>query len=357
MNRILLVGDAGSIHLQRISAFLSSQGHEVHVATFTETLIDGATMHILPRAGRAKFGYLKGVWALRRVARQIQPDVCNAHYITSYGVVALLAGLKPLVLTAWGSDLLVNLDRGFLFRLVTKLTFLRAKALILVAGHMLAKVERLLPSAMRVEIIPFGVDCALFSYVARPPSVSGAPLRLVSTRNLAQIYRIDTIIDAVASLVAGGCDATLDVIGSGALDNHLRQSASADELGERICFLGRVEHTALPIHLQKADIFLTASVSDGNNVSLNEAMAAGTFPIASDIPANRQWITHGENGLLFPVGNSNALKEAILRAANDPHFRASACTINREIAEKRADWNVNARAMEILLLQQAGGKL
>jgi glycosyltransferase involved in cell wall biosynthesis len=357
MKRILLIGDAGSIHLQRISAFLGSQGHEVHVATFAETSIDGAKMHILSRVGKAKFGYLQGVWALRRVARQIQPDVCNAHYITSYGLVAALAGLKPLALTAWGSDLLVNLDRGFLFQAVTKLTFLRAKALILVAGHMRGKVERLLPSAMRVEDIPFGVDCALFNYMERLPTAEGAPLRLVSTRNLAPIYRIDTIIDAVAALVADGCNATLDVVGSGELDGHLRRSASASELGDKIRFLGRVEHAALPRYLQKADIFLTASVSDGNNVSLNEAMAAGAFPIASDIPANRQWITHGKNGLLFPVGDSNALKEAILQASNDPGFRASACATNRQIAQERADWNANARAMENLLLQIAGGVL
>lgn len=356
MKRILLVGDADSIHLQRFAGFLSSRGHDVHVATFAEALIDGATMHLLPRAGKTKFGYLKGIWALRRVASQIHPDVCNAHYITSHGLVAALAGLKPLVLTAWGSDLLVNLDRGFWFRVITRFAFFRAKALILVAGHMRAKVERLLPNAMRVEIIPFGVDCALFNYVERQPAPSGSPLRLVSTRNLDPIYRIDTIIDAVAALVAEGCDATLDVLGSGELDNDLRRSASAEELGERICFFGRVEHTALSMHLQKADIFLTASLSDGNNVSLNEAMAVGTFPIASDIPANRQWIAHGENGLLFPVGNSNALKEAILRAASDPDFRASACAINREIAEKRADWNLNARAMESLLLQKASGK-
>lgn len=357
MKRILLVGDAGSVHLQRFSAFLCAQGHELHVATFAENSIEGAKMYFLPRAGKAKFGYLKGVWALRRAARQIQPDVCNAHYITSYGLVAALAGLKPLVLTAWGSDLLVNLDRGVLFQALTKLTFLRAEALILVAGHMRGKVERLLHSAMRVEDIPFGVDCALFNYVERSPAVAGTPLRLVSTRNLAPIYRIDTIIDAAAALVAEGQNVTLDVIGSGELDDNLRQSPSAAALGDKLRFLGRVDHSALPGHLQKADIFLTASVSDGNNVSLNEAMAAGAFPIASDIPANRQWITHGENGLLFRVGDSNNLKKAILRAARDPGFRASASVINREIAEKRADWNANARAMEALLLRESVGEL
>lgn len=357
MKRILLIGDAGSIHLQRISTFLGSQGHEVHVATFAETPIDGAKMHFLPRAGTAKVGYVRGVWALRRLAAQIRPDVCNAHYITSYGLVAALAGVRPLVLTAWGSDLLVNLDRGLLFQIVTKFTFVRAKALVLVAGHMRSKVERLLPKTMRVKDIPFGVDCALFAFAERPSVMAAAPVRLISTRNLAPIYRIDTIIDAAAAVVADGHNVTLDVIGSGELDDTLRRSASAASLGDRIRFLGRVEHIALPGHLQKADIFLTASVSDGNNVSLNEAMAAGAFPIASDIPANRQWITHRENGLLFPVGDLNALKEAILQATGDRDLRASACAINRQIVQERANWDVNASAMETLLIQMADGEL
>ena len=59
---------------------------------------------------------------------------------------------------------------------------------------------------------------------------------------------------------------------------------------------------------------LSASRSDGSSISLLEAMACGCPRWFPDIPGNREWVTPGENGWLFPLDNAEALAAAILNA-------------------------------------------
>jgi glycosyltransferase involved in cell wall biosynthesis len=53
--------------------------------------------------------------------------------------------------------------------------------------------------------------------------------------------------------------------------------------------------------LSQTDIYVSTSLYDGTSVSLLEAMGSGAFPIVTDIPSNREWISPGQNGFLVSV--------------------------------------------------------
>jgi glycosyltransferase involved in cell wall biosynthesis len=82
---------------------------------------------------------------------------------------------------------------------------------------------------------------------------------------------------------------------------------------------------------------LSATDVDGTPGFLIEAMAMGAFPIHSDMESIREWITHGENGLLFPVDDINALTRCIIRALTDDSLVESARHTNRQITMERMD--------------------
>jgi hypothetical protein len=53
---------------------------------------------------------LKNVHKLKSIIREFQPDVIHVHQANAYGFITSLAnqGKKPLVLTTWGTDVVVH---------------------------------------------------------------------------------------------------------------------------------------------------------------------------------------------------------------------------------------------------------
>jgi glycosyltransferase involved in cell wall biosynthesis len=345
--RILYVSDAASVHTQRWALAFRDLGAEVLVASFRPAQIAGVAVHRLPTAGLGRVGYLLALPALRHLAAAFKPDVVHAQYLTSYGFLAAAAGMRPLVVTAWGSDALVSPRESRLARWLAGRALRSADAVTTVAEHMNAAVIALGAPADRVQAVPFGVDTALFRPPATPPATP-PPLRIVSTRNFAPVYSVHTVVEAACLLQARGLVLALDLVGAGPLEAALRAQVQAAGLQAVTTFHGHVSHPQLVALLGAAHVFVSSAVSDGNNVSLNEAMACGCLPVATEIAANAQWITHGRNGLLFPPGDAAALAEAIDRAAADAPWRAAAALVNRGIVEERADWRANVQCMRAI---------
>ena len=342
--RILYVSDAQSVHTRRWAECFRDEGADVHVASFRAAQIAGVNVHLLPTMGLGKVGYLLAVPALRRLASILRPDVMHAQYVTSYGYLAAAAGCRPLVVTAWGSDVLISPSESWLARWLASRALAAADQVTTVAEHMNAAVIALGAPASKVMAVPFGVDTALFRPPARPRPVP-PPLRVISTRNFAPVYSVHTVIEAMRRARFRGVALRLDLVGAGTLRNELEAQVQVAELAAEVAFHGHVEHPRLVALLGAAHVFVSAALSDGNNVSLNEAMACGCFPIATAIPANAQWIEHGRNGLLFPAGDAQRLAECIEHAAGDAALRVQAATVNRRIVEERADWRVGVRRM------------
>ncbi len=109
--RICFLAPADSAHTIKWCRYFVSRGHEVHVISFTEGNIERTCVHVIESRASAsgsdlqKLLYLTKAGQVKKLVRQIRPDVINVHYATSYGTVAALAGLKNYVLSVWGSDI------------------------------------------------------------------------------------------------------------------------------------------------------------------------------------------------------------------------------------------------------------
>lgn len=345
--RVLYVSDAASVHTQRWALALRDEGAQVAVASFRPAAIEGVAVHRLPTAGLGRAGYLLAVPALRRLAAGFKPDVVHAQYLTSYGFVAALARLRPLVVTAWGSDVLVSPRESHLAGWLAGHALRSADAITTVAEHMNAAVVALGAPPGRVQALPFGVDTALFRSPAMP-AAAPPPLRIISTRNFAPVYSVHTVVEAARLLHLRGQALALDLVGAGPLEAALRAQVQAAGLQELTTFHGHVSHPRLVQLLGNAHVFVSSALSDGNNVSLNEAMACGCLPVATDIAANAQWLRHGDNGLLFKPGDATALADALAFASADAPWRSRAAVANRAIVEQRADWQLNVQRMRAL---------
>jgi glycosyltransferase involved in cell wall biosynthesis len=130
------------------------------------------------------------------------------------------------------------------------------------------------------------------------------------------------------------------MLGTGSLADRLMAKFEEGHVTDRVHLAGQVDYDRLADFYHAADLYLSASHSDGSSVSLLEAMACGLAALVSDIPGNREWVEPGESGWWFSDGDVDGLSAGILRAAKTD--LAAFGKRGRSVVEERADWSRNA---------------
>jgi GalNAc-alpha-(1->4)-GalNAc-alpha-(1->3)-diNAcBac-PP-undecaprenol alpha-1,4-N-acetyl-D-galactosaminyltransferase len=139
----------------------------------------------------------------------------------------------------------------------------------------------------------------------------------------------------------------VSIYGDGPLREDLRRFIAELGLQDRV-FLRGVTRTPHEV-MRSAAIFALPSRFEGFPIALCEAMACGTAVVAADCETGpRELITHGEDGLLVPSGDVNALAEALLRLARSPNERARLGARAVRISEKYAPETVLKQWRDLL---------
>lgn len=346
--KICYLANAGSIHTQRWAQHFERRGNHVTVISFQPGVIDKIrVVQLGPITSRRRLDMLLHLGRIRALVREIAPDILHAHYATSYGLCGALAGRHPLVITAWGSDVLITPEASWVYRQMVRFALSRADLVTSMAEHMTRHLEeRGYAAADKIVTLPFGVDTAVFNPSQRIRPHGDEPALVVSTRRLDTGLEVDTFIRAIPKVLNARPDTRFLVVGDGPLRPQLEQLAA--DLGVATCteFRGHISQCRMPVLLGGADVFVSTAPSDGNNVSLNEAMACGAFPVVTDIPANRAWIAHGQNGLNFPPRDADQLAAAIIEALRRPEWRQGVMARNWAIVCAKASWSHSMAEME-----------
>jgi len=99
-------------------------------------------------------------------------------------------------------------------------------------------------------------------------------------------------------------------------------------------------HETIVRLMGRSRLAIGVSISDGTPNTMLEAMVMGAFPIQSDTISTAEWITDGENGLLVPPEDPEAIAAAIRRALSDDALVDKAAETNAKITSERIDRNV-----------------
>jgi glycosyltransferase involved in cell wall biosynthesis len=126
-------------------------------------------------------------------------------------------------------------------------------------------------------------------------------------------------------------EAQLCLAGEGPMRAELESQIGERKLAGRVHLLGPFD--SVEDLLAAADVFILPSYEEGMSLSLLEAMAAGLPIVATDIPGNRSLIRDGQEGLLTPPGNVEALTAAILRLLSQPSLAEQLGRAARQRAE------------------------
>jgi glycosyltransferase involved in cell wall biosynthesis len=269
---------------------------------------------------------------LPRLLAELRPDVLHMDE-EPYNLATWLAlraaqrqGI-PSLFFAWQ-----NLKRSYPwpFRHFEKANYAIARYAI--AGNPTAdRVLREKGYAGPSAVIPqFGVDPALFSPVApitidkRGNPVIGYAGRLVPEKGL------DVLLRACAGLPG---DWAVHILGEGPARPELEGLARELGIADRVRFLGQALSTDAPEHYRRMDALVLPSVSRPNWVEqfgrvLIEAMACGV-PVVGSASGEIPWVI-GEAGVLFPEGDSQALRGVLSRLLADADWRKELARLGRQ---------------------------
>lgn len=340
--RICILTHGGNNFARHYAKAFTDRGHDVTLYLVVDGPLDtsGFRTRVFgppgydPGVETSRTPYLKTILPIRRAVRRLQPDVLFALYLSSAGLIACLTGHPNVVVSARGSDVNSHVDSR-LWRAILRWEGRKARLVHAVSQPLADKLrDRVGVDPAKLLACPIGVDTASLPLIdpgARPDNG-----RIISTRSHRPIYDQATLIRALVRLRQRGVDCHVTFANTEAVERTERLVREHD-LAESVTFLPGYRLEELPSLLADADVYVSCSLSDGTSSSLLETLATGTFPIVSDIEANRPWVEHGRNGYLFPVGDDAALADRLAEALSRPDVRAAAAPVSREIVVDRGD--------------------
>lgn len=256
--------------------------------------------------------------------RAARPDILHAHYLSSNGWLARLAGFHPWVVTAWGTDLLVDAPRTFRTRFRARQILAHADLVTVPAANMERRAEEAGARPARVRRVPFGIDTDAFTPAARGidealMAVGLAARRFVfSPRAIRPVYRPDVVIATLSMLPP---DVSVVMPGRGADGGYLRalrDRAEANGVGSRLRVLDAVTDDLMLALYRAAAAVVSVPESDGLPSSVLEAMACGVPVVVSDLPGPREALGPSHPDLVVPVGDAVALARVVNRLLAAP---------------------------------------
>ncbi|HSB66497.1 MAG TPA: glycosyltransferase family 4 protein [Anaerolineales bacterium] len=369
--RLLYVSNPNSIHTRRWVSWFAKRGHMVCLLADVPPKGSWSEVQVIDLS---KFFYAPiirfPIWAiwLRRFIHQWRPDILHAHRVNSAGWLAAAAGFHPLVVTPWGSDVMLGPQRSRLLNFLARFTLRGADKVTVSSQAISEKVLELGASEESLVKIYYGVDLNIFS--PRPTSRQEnvqqrrqlsfpevGPL-IFSPRAIHPIYNQDILLQAVPLVLKRFPTACFFFV---AFNVNVEYKQELDRIIDQLGLGGSVRWlpaTSSPADMvtryNLSDIVVSIPSSDGAPVTVMEAMACGKPLICSDLPALRESITNGENGWIVPVRQVSPLAEAIIRALEQPDQAAQIGRKARQLVTERANLEVEMQRMEAVYYQLAG---
>ncbi len=347
--KICVLGNALSIHTERLVMYLANKSYEVHLISFRKSRIDGIPAYYYePQYNNSLykgFYFLKNLKKIKKHIWSINPDILHAHYLTSYGFLGALSGVTPLVVSAMGTDLIVDSRKSLLHRFIISSVIKKANLVTIGASHLEKQIQDLGGDMNKTIKVTAGVDISRFNF-RKQPQRDGKKIVILSCRVFEKEQNVEYLIRALAPILRKRRDIEVQFLGDGTHRAYCQNLTKDLGIEHSTEFFGFVEHDQMPIHYYQADIYVSSSTSDADHISLMEALACGLFPVVSDIPTNREWIEDNKNGLLAPLNNKEIFGKKILEAIERRDMRERSKKYNFDLVKSKAEYGKDLEILE-----------
>ena len=335
---------------------LAARGHEIHFITSSPPFrLSGRETNIrfhevavstYPLFEHAPYD-LALATRMAEVAEYYSLDLLHVHYAIPHSIAAILARQMletqqnptrrrylPIITTLHGTDItLVGLDRSYLP--ITRFGIEQSDGVTAISAHLSARTHEAFSTAAPIQVIRNFVNCDLYrrdpeKFAAMRPQYAAPGEKLfVHLSNFRPVKRVTDAVEVFAR-VARELPARLMLIGDGPDRSAAEYLAFHHRIHDRVHFLGKQDnvHDLLPL----ADLLLMPSEMESFGLAALEAMSCSVPTIATRVGGVPELIQDGINGLLFPLGDVEAMAAGALALLHDPARLAAMSTAARRTA-------------------------
>jgi glycosyltransferase involved in cell wall biosynthesis len=322
----------------RIAEHLAKRGHEVHIITSLDegmpedSCEKGFNIHRILRIRIKFFGKLFFWAAIVRRIHKIDPDIVQAQNLDS-GIPALISKkLLKLPYAVWGQGSDVYLPT-WTIKLSSKTIIKNADSVFALTKNM-KKVMQAIYNR-EITVIPTGIDIEDYADRSRGIEKETGKIILFVGR-LNQVKGVQYLLRAMKIVYEALPYARLILVGDGEERKNLEYLS--DTLGIRDCvnFIGAIpfERTyEISDYMDKADVFVLPSLSEGLGTVILEAMASGLPVVATRVGGIPDILEDGVNGYLVEPGDFQDMAKKITLLLENQTLRHQLSEQNRKKAE------------------------
>lgn len=370
--KICFFGDTAAHHLRRWARYFVDRGYEVHVVTFNPKIIGdyrNIRVHIVRKKVQSAtllgrmMSIIPMILELKKLIKNIKPGVIHSHSAGGYTWMVMLSGFHPFIITPWGSDILIYIQKSRIERFFTKLALNKADLITCDGENIRKAMINLGISSKKIRFIIFGVDIQKFKSSLKREglknqlSLDNSKI-VISTRFLTPVHDVATFIKAIYIVLQKASNVKFLIIGDGPQTEYLMNLAKSLGIFNKTKFLGRVSENEMVLYLQASGIYVSTSLSEsGLAGSTAEAMACELPVINTDTGDIKLWIKDGESGFIIPTKNPEILAEKIIYLLKHENERIKFGKLNRKVIEDRNNYYKEMAKMEKIYKELIEGKL
>lgn len=285
---------------------------------------------------------------LRAFIQEVQPDIVHALRVPYEGMLtsfALSGGFDTqpprFIVSIWGNDFTLHAPSTPLMSYYTRKTMKAAHALHADCERDIRLARAWGLGADQLTLVAPG-NGGIRSDVFYPANEPVTNPIIINPRGFRSYVKNEAFFKSIPLVLAKRSDARF-ICSSMQGESQALQWMKELKIEHAVQLNPPLSHAKMGDVFRGAQIVVSPSIHDGTPNSLLEGMACGCFPIAGDLESIREWITHGENGLLVDPNNPQAIADAILTALEKENLRHNAAGLNAKIISARAEYEMNMK--------------
>lgn len=353
--KICYLAPANNPHTIKWCKYFKLKGHDIHLISFVPGEIEGIHIHnivfekgIENKNYFSKLKYLLQINKIKKIIKDIEPDIIHAHYATSYGIIGALSNSHPYVLSVWGSDVYDFPQISPIHKQFIKFNLKKADYILSTSKDMKKETEKYTDKS--IEVTPFGVD--IYKFKPLPGLKDHKQFVIGTVKTLKPKYGIEYLIKAFKILKDKFPQENLKlkIAGKGEQEEELKNLCEDLQIQQDVEFLGFLSEDEVIGTFNTFDVAVFPSVLDSESfgVAAVEAQACGLPVIISNVGGLPEATSPNNTSLVVEKKNEKELAKALEKIMVDENLRQTLSTNARDFVLKNYNIEDNFRKVELL---------